>query len=112
MLQLFIDHRKEVIRRRSRFLLIRCRNRAHILEGLILAVSDIDEIIELIKKSPDAPTAKLNLMKKAAAAGGIGDTEKTVAGRVCKAGKFGRPVPYRAAGRCHFEYAACETYRP
>lgn len=65
LLQLFIDHRKEVIRRRSRFLLIRCRNRAHILEGLILAVSDIDEIIELIKKSPDAPTAKLNLMKKA-----------------------------------------------
>jgi len=65
MLQLFIDHRKEVIRRRSRFLLIRCRNRAHILEGLILAVSDIDEIINLIKKSPDAPTAKLNLMKKA-----------------------------------------------
>ncbi len=64
MLGLFIDHRKEVIRRRSRFLLIRCRNRAHILEGLILAVSDIDEIIELIKKSPDAPTAKLNLMKK------------------------------------------------
>ncbi|TFG49437.1 MAG: DNA gyrase subunit A, partial [Candidatus Brocadiia bacterium] len=41
-----------------------CRNRAHILEGLILAVSDIDEIIELIKKSPDTPTAKLNLMKK------------------------------------------------
>ena len=64
ILGLFIDHRKEVIRRRSRFLLIRCRNRAHILEGLILAVSDIDEIIELIKKSPDAPTAKLNLMKK------------------------------------------------
>ena len=64
MLSLFIDHRKVVIRRRSKFLLKRCRNRAHILEGLILAVSDIDEIIELIKKSPDAPTAKLNLMKK------------------------------------------------
>ncbi|MCX5632216.1 MAG: DNA gyrase subunit A [Phycisphaerae bacterium] len=64
LLQLFIDHRKEVIRRRSRFLLAKCRNRAHILEGLILAVSDIDEIINLIKKSPDAPTAKLNLMKK------------------------------------------------
>ena len=60
----FIEHRKEVIRRRSRFLLKRARNRAHILEGLILAVSDIDEIIELIKKSPDAPTAKLNLMTK------------------------------------------------
>ncbi|MBN2138914.1 MAG: DNA gyrase subunit A [Sedimentisphaerales bacterium] len=64
MLNCFIDHRKVVIRRRSRFLLKRCRNRAHILEGLILAVSDIDEIIDLIKKSPDAPTAKLNLMKK------------------------------------------------
>lgn len=64
MLQCFIDHRKNVIRRRSRFLLRRCRNRAHILEGLILAVTDIDEIIEIIKKSPDAPTAKLNLMNK------------------------------------------------
>lgn len=64
MLNLFIDHRKVVIRRRSRFLLRRCRNRAHILEGLILAVSDIDEIIELIKKSPDAPAAKLALIKK------------------------------------------------
>jgi DNA gyrase subunit A len=42
----------------------RCRNRAHILEGLLLAVSDIDAIIDLIKQSPDVPTAKLNLMKK------------------------------------------------
>jgi DNA gyrase subunit A len=64
MLDCFIDHRKVVVRRRSRFLLKRCRNRAHILEGLILAVSDIDEIIDLIKKSPDTPTAKLNLMEK------------------------------------------------
>jgi len=64
MLEYFIEHRKEVIRRRSRFLMKRCRNRAHILEGLILAVSDIDEIIAMIKRSPDVPTAKLNLMKK------------------------------------------------
>jgi DNA gyrase subunit A len=64
MLDCFISHRKIVIRRRTRFMLKRCRNRAHILEGLILAVSDIDEIIELIKKSPDTPTAKLNLMEK------------------------------------------------
>jgi DNA gyrase subunit A len=64
MLNCFIDHRRGVVRRRSNFLLKRCQNRAHILEGLILAVSDIDEIIELIKKSPDPPTAKLNLMKK------------------------------------------------
>ncbi len=64
LLDHFIEHRKEVLRRRSRFLMKRARNRAHILEGLIMAVSDIDEIIELIKKSPDVPTAKLNLMKK------------------------------------------------
>ncbi|MBN2127920.1 MAG: DNA gyrase subunit A [Sedimentisphaerales bacterium] len=64
LLDHFIEHRKEVVRRRSRFLLKRCRNRAHILEGLILAISDIDEIIDIIKRSPDTPTAKLNLMKK------------------------------------------------
>ena len=64
MLQLFINHRLEVIQRRTQFLLRRFRSRAHILEGLILAVSDIDEIIALIKASPDAPTAKENLMKK------------------------------------------------
>jgi len=64
LLNYFLDHRKIIIRRRTTFLMRRCRNRAHILEGLILAVSDIDEIIEIIKKSPDAPTAKLNLMKK------------------------------------------------
>jgi len=64
ILDCFIEHRKTVVRRRSRFLLKRCRNRAHVLEGLILAVSDIDEIIDLIKKSPDTPAAKLNLMEK------------------------------------------------
>ena len=63
-LDCFINHRKIVIRRRSQFLLKRCRNRAHILEGLLLAVSDIDEIIDLIKSSPDTPAAKLNLMNK------------------------------------------------
>ncbi len=64
LMEQFISHRKTVIRRRTRYLLIRARNRAHILEGLILAISDIDEIIELIKKSPDTPSAKLSLMNK------------------------------------------------
>jgi len=76
MLDCFIEHRKTVIRRRSRFLLKRCRNRAHILEGLILAVSDIDEIIDLIKKSPDTPTAKLNLMKKPLRLAEVGTLKK------------------------------------
>lgn len=64
MLGLYVDHRKDVIRRRTQFLLRRAKQRAHILEGLILAVGDIDEIIELIKTSPDPPTAKLRLMDK------------------------------------------------
>ncbi|MBN2513616.1 MAG: DNA gyrase subunit A [Sedimentisphaerales bacterium] len=64
MLHYYIDHRIVVIQRRTRFLLKKYRQRGHILEGLILAVSDIDEIINLIKSSPDAPTAKERLMKK------------------------------------------------
>ena len=62
MLKAFLDHRKEVIRRRTAFLLRRARQRAHVLEGLILAVADIDRIIELIKTSPDVPTARERLM--------------------------------------------------
>ncbi len=62
MLRYYIEHRKEVITRRTLFLLRRARQRAHVLEGLILAVADIDRIIELIKTSPDVPTAKQRLM--------------------------------------------------
>lgn len=62
MLGLYLDHRKDVIRRRTRFLLRKARTRAHIVEGLLLAQSNIDRIIEIIKKAADVPTAKLNLM--------------------------------------------------
>ncbi|UCC29447.1 MAG: DNA gyrase subunit A [Phycisphaerales bacterium] len=64
LLSLYIDHRKEVIRRRTSFLLRRAKQRAHILEGLILAVGDVDEIIELIKQSPDPAAAKAALMAR------------------------------------------------
>ncbi|RME40115.1 MAG: DNA gyrase subunit A [Planctomycetota bacterium] len=64
LIALYVEHRKEVIRRRTTFLLRRARQRAHILEGLILAVGDIDEIIELIKRSPDPNTAKERLMAR------------------------------------------------
>jgi DNA gyrase subunit A len=60
----FLEHRKEVIRRRTIFLLRRARQRAHLLEGLILAVADIDEIIAIIRSSPDVPTARARLMAK------------------------------------------------
>jgi len=64
LLDLYIGHRKDVVRRRTQFLLRRAKQRAHILEGLILAIGDIDAIIELIKKSPDPPTARTNLMAR------------------------------------------------
>ena len=65
LLETFIEHRKEVIRRRSAFLLRKARQRAHVVEGLILAVGSIEAIIELIRKSPDPPAAKEGLMKMA-----------------------------------------------
>ena len=64
MLQLYVDHRKAVIRRRTMYLLARARRREHILVGLLYAVANIDEIIETIKKSPNVPAAKLALMSK------------------------------------------------
>jgi DNA gyrase subunit A len=64
LLQLFIDHRKDVIRRRTRHLLRKARQRAHIVEGLLLAQTDIDEIIQLIKQSSNVPEAKQALMTK------------------------------------------------
>jgi len=59
----FIKHRKEVIKRRTEFDLKKAKERAHILEGLVKAISVIDKIIALIKKSKDREQAKIGLMK-------------------------------------------------
>jgi len=64
-LELYVEHRKTVIRRRTMHLLQKARQREHILVGLLYAVANIDEIIERIKKSSDVPTAKKALMAKA-----------------------------------------------
>jgi DNA gyrase subunit A len=83
LMEQFIAHRKEVIRRRTAFRLKKARQRAHILEGLILALADIHTeeisprstggkievmgVIEMLRNrkiSPDVPTAKVNLMRK------------------------------------------------
>ena len=64
ILEEYIKHRLKVVRRRSEFELTRARERGHILEGLLIAVSNIDAVIETIKKSKDADIAKQNLMKK------------------------------------------------
>ena len=64
MMEYFIKHRLEVIVRRSKFELDAAEKRAHILEGYIIALDNIDEVIKVIKKSKDTPTAKVSLMKK------------------------------------------------
>jgi len=64
MLVAFIEHRHEVIVRRTKYELKKAEERAHILEGYRIALDNIDAVIELIKKSKDTPTARTGLMKK------------------------------------------------
>src|SRR5690606_2539320 len=64
MMQHFLNHRMDVLIRRTKYDLDAAERRAHILEGYIIALDNIDEVIETIKKSRDVDTAKNNLMKK------------------------------------------------
>ncbi len=64
VLEEFVNHRQNVIRRRSEFELREARAREHILEGLKIAVDNIDEVIAIIRKSKDAEVARGNLMNK------------------------------------------------
>ena len=64
ILKAFISFRFEVVTRRTKFLLNKARNRAHILAGLMVAITSIDEIIELIKSSTDPESARNQLCSK------------------------------------------------
>ncbi|XYK81068.1 MAG: DNA gyrase subunit A [Labrenzia sp.] len=64
MLKAFVAFREEVIQRRTRYLLKKCRDRAHILVGLGIAVANIDEVIKLIRAAPDPATARAQLMER------------------------------------------------
>lgn len=63
-LQLFLEHRQEIITRRSRFELNKARQRAHVLEGLLVALANLDEIIATIRSSRTVDTARRNLRRK------------------------------------------------
>ncbi|MFT5504913.1 MAG: DNA gyrase subunit A [Gammaproteobacteria bacterium] len=65
ILEAFILHRREIVTRRTIFDLRKARDRAHLLEGLAVALSNIDEIIALIKKSPNPAAAKVGLLERA-----------------------------------------------
>ena len=64
VLTYFIKHREEVVTRRTKFDLEKAKERAHILEGLMIALNNIDEVIKTIKKSKDRDEARENLIKK------------------------------------------------
>ncbi len=63
-LQIFIDHRVEVITRRTQFELEKAKHRAHILEGLLIALANLDEVIKTIRSSKDSDVAKERLMAR------------------------------------------------
>lgn len=64
MLRAFVAFREEVVTRRTKFLLNKARDRAHVLVGLAIAVANIDEIIALIRRAPDPATAREQLMER------------------------------------------------
>jgi DNA gyrase subunit A len=65
LLEAFISHRREVVTRRTVYELKKARERGHILEGLAVALSNVDDVIELIKKAPSPADAKAGLMGRA-----------------------------------------------
>lgn len=64
VLRYFIEHRKEVVTRRTQYDLDKAKERAHILDGLMIALKNIDAVIQTIKKSADKDEARVNLIKK------------------------------------------------
>jgi DNA gyrase subunit A len=69
MLDAFLSHRREVVTRRTVFELRKARDRGHVLEGLAVALANVDEMIDLIKAAPTPPIAKENLMARTWKAG-------------------------------------------
>jgi len=64
MLEAFLSHRREVVTRRTAFDLRKARERGHVLEGLAVAVANVDEMIEVIKASPTPPVARERLLSR------------------------------------------------
>ena len=64
ILILFVEHRQHVIRRRSEYRLAKAKHRAHILEGLLKALDDLDAVVQIIRRSRTVDSARQNLMKR------------------------------------------------
>ena len=104
-LTLFIAFREQVITRRTKFLLNKARDRAHILVGLAIAVANIDEIIRVIRTSPDPNTARDTLMSRdwpakdvAAMITLIDDPRHRLAETAPRGCRWSRPRPFSNCG--------------
>ncbi len=84
MLEAFIRHRREVVTRRTVFELRKARDKAHVLEGLAVALANIDEIIELIKSAPTPAEAKVKLMEKGWTASSVLDMLDRAGADACR----------------------------
>ncbi|HEY7841471.1 MAG TPA: DNA topoisomerase (ATP-hydrolyzing), partial [Gammaproteobacteria bacterium] len=84
LIEAFIEHRRDVVTRRTLFDLRKARERAHILEGLAVALANIDPVIELIKKSPSPAEAKTALTAKLWAPGIVTDMLKKAGATVSR----------------------------
>ena len=84
MLQAFVKHRKEIITKRTKFDLKKAKDRGHVVEGLMVAIANIDQIIAIIKKSKDPKIAATELCKKVWKSGPVEAILKKVGSDACK----------------------------
>ena len=98
LLSAFIAFREEVVARRTKFLLAKARDRAHVLVGLAVAVANIDEVIRLIRTSPDPATARAALMDRDWPAHDMGPLIELIDDPRHKLSADGTIPPFRGAG--------------
>jgi DNA gyrase subunit A len=95
MLEAFLLHRREVITRRTIYLLRSARQRGHRLEGLAVALANIDTVIELIKNSPATAEAREALMARGWSAGGVQELLERVGSKACRPDDLGEEFGFR-----------------
>ncbi|HFB66216.1 MAG TPA: DNA gyrase subunit A [Aeromonadales bacterium] len=90
MLDAFINHRREVVTRRTIYELRKAREKAHVLEGLAIALANIDEVIDLIKKSPSPAEAKKQLLAKNWSLGDVSEMLERAGADACRPDGLGK----------------------
>jgi DNA gyrase subunit A len=92
ILEAFVEHRKDVIIKRTKYDLKKAKDRGHIVEGLMVSIANIDEVISIIKKSKDPKVAAEELCKKQWDAGPLSAILKKVGEDACKPGDLPKDV--------------------